>query len=130
MREPTVFHYVRLAEARRFAEHSWQELDAVIRTADGLRCRSSNPDVFFPEEGSRFAGRQAMRDERARVAELCRGCPVRTECLASALQRGEAYGSWGGICQPDYQILRQLWSERVHAAAPPPAGSTAVKETR
>lgn len=130
MRAPTVFHYVRLTEARRFADRTWQELDAEISAAHGLRCRDNDPEVFFPGEGSRFAGKQAMRAERARVAELCRGCPVRAQCLASALLRGEAYGSWGGVCQPDYQLLHQLWTDRVHPASPPPAGSAAVKETR
>lgn len=130
MRKPTVFHYARLAHARRYADRTWQELDEVISTTDGLRCRTIDPDVFFPEEGSRFAGRKAMRDERARVAQLCRGCPVRAECLASALLRGETYGSWGGVCQPDYQLLQQLWVERVQPATPPLAGSAAVKETR
>jgi hypothetical protein len=130
MRHPTVLHYARLAEARQLSDRTWQELDAVISTSDGVRCRTRDPDAFFPGEGSRFAGKQAMRAERARVAELCRGCPVRTECLASALLRGETYGSWGGVCQPDYQLLQQLWTDRVQPAAPPPAGSAAVKETR
>ena len=130
MREPTVFHYVRLNEARRFAGRTWQELDAEISSAERLRCRDNDPDSFFPDEGSRFAGRQAMRAERARVAELCQGCPVRAQCLASALMRGEVYGSWGGVCQPDFQLIQQLWVERVHPASPPPAGSAAVKETR
>lgn len=130
MRKPTVFHYARLADARRHANRSWQDLDAVISAAEGLQCRGRDPDVFFPDDGTRFAGRQAMRTERARVAQLCRGCPVRTECLASALLRGETYGSWGGVCQPDYQLLQQLWVERVQPATPPLAGSAAVKETR
>ncbi|MFD9701264.1 WhiB family transcriptional regulator [Lentzea sp. NPDC059081] len=130
MRGPTVFHYVRLTEARQFANHTWQELDAEISAAQGLRCRDNDPDAYFPDEGSRFAGRQAMHTERVRVATLCRGCPVRAQCLASALMRGEFYGSWGAVCQPDYQLLQQLWTERVHPTAPPPAGSAAVKETR
>lgn len=130
MRKPTIFHYARIAEALRHAGTDWQVLDELIGAVPALPCRSSDPDVFFPGEGARFAGRRAMHDERARVAGLCSGCPVRTECLASALLRGETYGSWGGVCQPDFQLLQQLWEERVPPSTRPLAGSAAVKETR
>jgi WhiB family transcriptional regulator, redox-sensing transcriptional regulator len=50
-----------------------------------IPCRSQ-PELFFAED---------PRDlERAR--ELCQHCPVRSACLASALQRGEPWGVWGG----------------------------------
>ena len=31
-----------------------------------------------------------------RAKRLCAGCPIRTECLAGALRRGEPWGVWGG----------------------------------
>jgi WhiB family redox-sensing transcriptional regulator len=59
----------------------------VLRPGPGrqLPCRSE-PELFFAED---------PRDlERAR--ELCRRCLVRSACLASALQRREPWGVWGG----------------------------------
>lgn len=45
-----------------------------------------SPELFFAED---------PRDiERAK--ELCRGCPLRADCLEGALQRGEPAGVWGG----------------------------------
>jgi WhiB family redox-sensing transcriptional regulator len=44
------------------------------------------PELFFATHG------QAL--ELAK--ELCSGCPVREECLAQALERGEPHGVWGG----------------------------------
>lgn len=35
--------------------------------------------------------------EDAECRALCAGCPVREQCLASALASGEAWGLWGGV---------------------------------
>ena len=32
-----------------------------------------------------------------KAKRICRSCPVRPECLAYALQRGEEYGIWGAL---------------------------------
>jgi WhiB family redox-sensing transcriptional regulator len=50
-----------------------------------LACGTS-PDLFFAESPQ----------DVALAKELCAGCPVRTACLAGALQRGEPWGVWGG----------------------------------
>lgn len=52
---------------------------------DVLPCRS-DPDLFFAESPSDVLLAKA----------LCARCPVRAECLAGALQRGEPWGVWGG----------------------------------
>jgi WhiB family transcriptional regulator, redox-sensing transcriptional regulator len=50
-----------------------------------LHCQR-DPDLFFSE-----------KPEDLRLAKaLCGHCPVRTACLAGALQRGEPWGVWGG----------------------------------
>jgi WhiB family transcriptional regulator, redox-sensing transcriptional regulator len=40
-------------------------------------------------------------DKDTRGVELaksvCKGCPVRSECLAYAMGRGERFGVWGGL---------------------------------
>lgn len=51
-----------------------------------LPCRVNDPELYFAESPSDV--------ELAKA--LCRGCPVRAECLASALERREPWGVWGG----------------------------------
>ena len=58
-----------------------------LRVAAGVRLPcSSHPDLFFAEN---------PQDVR-RAKALCAGCPVRSACLAGALQRAEPWGVWGG----------------------------------
>ncbi|HEX5769413.1 MAG TPA: WhiB family transcriptional regulator [Nocardioidaceae bacterium] len=51
-----------------------------------LPCRRENPELFFAESPADVEAAKA----------LCLGCPVRTECLAGALDRREPWGVWGG----------------------------------
>lgn len=51
-----------------------------------LPCRRVDPDIFFAE---------APVDVEAAKA-LCQDCPIRTACLAGALERREPWGVWGG----------------------------------
>lgn len=53
--------------------------------AQGL-CTQVDPELFYPGEGGQ--AREALR--------VCAGCPVRAQCLAYALDRGERFGIWGG----------------------------------
>lgn len=117
MRRITRFHRTRLAEIARFADEDPQALAERVDAADGRRCLTGDPEAFFPPDGTRYPGRQLLT-ERRRVARLCAGCPVRVECLAGALLRGEAYGSWGGVAQPDYQVLQRAWRGQVEPAGP------------
>jgi WhiB family transcriptional regulator, redox-sensing transcriptional regulator len=55
-------------------------------TAEQLPCRSSDPELFFAES--------PVDVELAKA--LCLSCPLRTECLAGALERHEPWGVWGG----------------------------------
>jgi WhiB family redox-sensing transcriptional regulator len=55
-------------------------------TLDGrLPCRR-DPDLWFAEN---------PRD-LDRAKSLCAECPIKAECLAGALSRGEPWGVWGG----------------------------------
>jgi WhiB family transcriptional regulator, redox-sensing transcriptional regulator len=47
---------------------------------------SSDPDLFFAE----------TPEDVRRAKELCGACPIRSACLAGALERGEPHGVWGG----------------------------------
>jgi WhiB family transcriptional regulator, redox-sensing transcriptional regulator len=55
------------------------------RPARELPCRAE-PELFFAEHP----------DDLLRAKMLCRDCPMRSACLAGALQRGEPCGVWGG----------------------------------
>ncbi|MGC1284650.1 MAG: WhiB family transcriptional regulator [Streptosporangiaceae bacterium] len=47
---------------------------------------SSDPELFFADSPQ----------DVLRAKALCGVCPVRSACLAGALQRGEPFGVWGG----------------------------------
>lgn len=53
---------------------------------DQLPCRRENPELFFAE----------TPQDVETAKGLCLGCPVRTECLAGAMERREPWGVWGG----------------------------------
>lgn len=53
---------------------------------DDLPCRVLDADLWFAESPADL--------ERAKA--LCAECPVRTGCLAGALDRREPWGVWGG----------------------------------
>jgi WhiB family redox-sensing transcriptional regulator len=70
-----------------------------VHTLDNWRtraaCRGPETALFFPPATSE---RREDRDARERRAKsICRGCPVRTECLDHALRVGEMHGIWGGL---------------------------------
>jgi WhiB family redox-sensing transcriptional regulator len=58
----------------------------VSRDDEQLPCRRENPELWFAESPADVESAKA----------LCLSCPVRTECLAGALDRREPWGVWGG----------------------------------
>ena len=58
------------------------------------RCRTADGDGLF------VAG---SRQRQARA--LCRGCGVRTECLAHALDHRIEFGVWGGMTERERRAL-------------------------
>ncbi|MEU4097995.1 WhiB family transcriptional regulator [Streptomyces sp. NPDC026673] len=57
-------------------------------------CRMDDPDVLF-----------APGAAQKRVKALCGGCPVRTECLADALDNRIEFGVWGGMTERERRAL-------------------------
>jgi WhiB family transcriptional regulator, redox-sensing transcriptional regulator len=51
-----------------------------------LPCDVGDPDLWFADNPTDL--------ERAKA--LCADCPIRSQCLAAALKRGEPWGVWGG----------------------------------
>ena len=56
------------------------------RTLPALPCHVEDPDLWFAES--------PVDLERAKA--LCADCPIRSQCLAAALEREEPWGVWGG----------------------------------
>lgn len=73
-------------------------------------CLTGDPDLLF------------QRGAAQNLAKLvCRGCPVRVDCLADALDNHVEYGVWGGMTErerrallrrrPDVESWRRLFAE-------------------
>ena len=59
-------------------------------------CRGEDPDALFV---------QGAAQQQAKV--VCRACPVRSECLAHALDTHTEFGVWGGMTERERrQLLR------------------------
>jgi WhiB family redox-sensing transcriptional regulator len=57
-------------------------------------CRVSQPDQLFVRGA-----------EQNKAKQLCTGCPVRTECLAEALDNQIEWGVWGGMTERERRAL-------------------------
>jgi WhiB family transcriptional regulator, redox-sensing transcriptional regulator len=57
-------------------------------------CRAGDPDALFV---------QGAAQNRAKA--VCFGCPVRTECLADALDNRVEFGVWGGMTERERRAL-------------------------
>ncbi|WP_428957235.1 WhiB family transcriptional regulator [Streptomyces sp. cg35] len=57
-------------------------------------CRSVDPDELFGKGAAQSAGKH-----------ICTPCPVRTECLAHALDERITHGIWGGMTERERRSL-------------------------
>jgi len=57
-------------------------------------CQGSRPDELF-----------AQGAQQHRVKQVCVTCPVRTECLAEALDNRIEWGVWGGMTERERRAL-------------------------
>ena len=65
---------------------SVESVNEVHRSGGAIPCAEFDADLWFAE-----------RPEQVELAKtLCGQCPLRQECLAGALERGEPWGVWGG----------------------------------
>jgi WhiB family transcriptional regulator, redox-sensing transcriptional regulator len=62
-------------------------------------CPETDPEAFFPPEGGEAPILVAL------AKRICRGCPVRTECLADALDNRIEFGIWGGMTGRERRAL-------------------------
>lgn len=73
-------------------------------------CNAADPDELFVTGAA-----------QNRAKAVCQGCPVRTECLADALDNQVEFGVWGGMTErerrallrrrPDVSSWKQLFHE-------------------
>ncbi|MFI6360720.1 WhiB family transcriptional regulator [Streptomyces sp. NPDC050743] len=57
-------------------------------------CRTADPDELFVDGAA-----------QSRAKTICTGCPVRTECLAHALDNRIEHGVWGGMTDRERRAL-------------------------
>ena len=62
--------------------------------APSAACRQAQPDQLFVRGA-----------EQNKAKMLCQGCPVRTECLAEALDNQIEWGVWGGMTERERRAL-------------------------
>lgn len=66
-------------------------------------CRDTDPDGLFVRGA-----------EQNRAKMICMGCPVRTECLAEALDNRINFGVWGGMTERERRALLRRRPEVVN----------------
>ena len=66
-------------------------------------CRGPETALFFPPSNAERREDRDLRESRAKA--ICRGCPVRHECLDHALAVGESHGIWGGLNETERRGL-------------------------
>ncbi|MCX4830060.1 WhiB family transcriptional regulator [Streptomyces sp. NBC_00006] len=80
---------------------------------DSAACADEDPDVFFPVGTTG----PAMDDVEA-AKEVCRSCPVITECLRWAVATEQTSGVWGGTSEGERaRLLRAERRRRARAGA-------------
>ena len=83
------------------------------------RCVGEDPELFFPVGTSEPAMAQL---EVAKA--VCRGCPVRDDCLEWSLATCQDAGVWGGLDEEQRREIRRARRRRSAAAA---AAATATE---
>lgn len=58
-------------------------------------CRGGDPDVLFVRGA----------EQRGVAASVCGRCPVKTQCLADALDNRVEFGVWGGLTERQRRAL-------------------------
>ena len=87
--------------------------------ASEAQCKQARPDELFVRGAA-----------QNRAKQLCGGCPVKTECLAEALDNQIEWGVWGGMTERERRaILRKRpnvvsWRRLFETAAAEQAGQT------
>ena len=81
---------------------------------EAAACRETDPDAFFPDPGGNVM----------QAVAICRGCPVRLQCLDVAMRsetglaRQSRIGIWGGLVPAARTKYEPEWlAEQTESAA-------------
>ena len=88
-------------------------LDALMDDADwrdAAACRGVDDSLFFPSGGEDVATIAAAK-------QVCAECPVRSECLAFAVETNQTEGIWGGHTPAERRKFRRRWIEEQRKAS-------------
>ena len=66
-------------------------------------CRDTGELFYAPDNEVR----EDRLHREARAKRICRSCPVSDECLASALERKEPHGVWGGLTEDERRVSQR-----------------------
>jgi WhiB family redox-sensing transcriptional regulator len=80
------------APKQRYAQTEWESgsgfrIERPLWTREAA-CKEEPTTTFYPAPGD--------VEKLRRAKSICKDCPVRTECLTSALESSERFGIWGG----------------------------------
>ena len=100
------FPLLRLVPAVASAGRGWR---------DDAACVGVDPEAFFPDDMN-------QADLVEPVRRVCRGCPVRAECLAEVMATEQATRRWGVIAGTTPSERRLLHRAGITVSAP---GATA-----
>jgi WhiB family redox-sensing transcriptional regulator len=73
-------------------------------------CRTEEPELFFP-----IGTTEPAQVQLAEAKSVCSGCPVVSQCLAWAMETGQASGVWGGMSEDERRDLRRAQSAAVRS---------------
>lgn len=77
-----------MAEVELLLDQNWRALGS---------CAGTDPDLWFA------VGAREHKDAK----RICRGCPVRRECLAYAMDAPVDHGVWGGLTERERRRYRR-----------------------
>ncbi|MCQ8833749.1 WhiB family transcriptional regulator [Streptomyces malaysiensis] len=86
----------------RTAPYSYGAVSTVGPAGPRPACADKDPELFFPIGNTAPALRQIKK-----AKAVCRHCPLMESCLQGALERGEAFGVWGGTDEDDRRRMKR-----------------------
>lgn len=71
-------------------------------------CAQTSPDAFFPEEVEDANGKviSSSYPNEAEAKAVCARCPIRIQCLLTALEGGDI-GIWGGTTENERRKIKR-----------------------